>query len=518
MINKLRRKVTSKKLSNGGGIRSLPLPPSSPNVPQVFNQAPLFSKLGLQQRFAALPGFVRKPASFIGSTILPKNPYIRAGLYGTSALTAAGGLDGLNRILNPDAQTIIDRINSRNQNNLADGKSVTLQELGISPLLDAQKKLATDITEVADGSVPVEPGTNVLSNSVIDRIQDNTGITLPKDGGDIVRDADANDGFLSTPGPEKGVTDNEQITEDSSNPPDGPVIDATDDEIDVEYTNRQNQNSTADQTYYDNYFAEIIKSGRSAEALALDAEVRDIMGPESKKSKNLLLLQLAANLVTGRTDQPGFKGFIDVLGQAGKATIPMAIALEEQRREDERELKKALINARAKKQRSDYKRGKIEGLAVFLDENGERRKGPLRYDSDGNAIVTVTDPNGQNPRELIVNGRIITTMKFPDAKQKQEIISEIRMYSRAVNGAREVLDIITRDPSITGSPGTVKRAILRIGDIAKAYAGKLDFSELRADLNLAQQHFGNTMAANRSLYSSHEKFDEVLEAGNEFFE
>ena len=227
MINKLRRKVTSKKLSNGGGIRSLPLPPSSPNVPQVFNQAPLFSKLGLQQRFAALPGFVRKPASFIGSTILPKNPYIRAGLYGTSALTAAGGLDGLNRILNPDAQTIIDRINSRNQNNLADGKSVTLQELGISPLLDAQKKLATDITEVADGSVPVEPGTNVLSNSVIDRIQDNTGITLPKDGGDIVRDADANDGFLSTPGPEKGVTDNEQITEDSSNPPDGPVIDAT---------------------------------------------------------------------------------------------------------------------------------------------------------------------------------------------------------------------------------------------------------------------------------------------------
>ena len=44
------------------------------------------------------------------------------------------------------------------------------------------------------------------------------------------------------------------------------------------------------------------------------------MGPESKKSKNLLLLQLAANLVTGRTDQPGFKGFIDVLGQAGKAT------------------------------------------------------------------------------------------------------------------------------------------------------------------------------------------------------
>lgn len=536
MINKLRRKVTSKKLSNGGGIKSLPLPPSSPNVPQVFNQAPLFSKLGLQQRYAALPGAIRTPISKTGKFLGLRNPYM-LGLYGLSYAAQNPTISNfmsnfpgsdfdreyaerMAKEAGPaiDAQTIIDKINSRNQNNLADGKSVTLQELGISPLVDAQKKLATDITEVADGSVPIEPGTNVLANSVIDRIQDNTGITLPKDGGNIVRDADANDGFLSTPGPEKGVTNNEQITEDSSNPPDGPVVDATDEEIDTEYTNRSNQNSTADQTYYDNYFAEILKSGRSAEALALDAQVRDIMGPESKKSKNLLLLQLAANLVTGRTDQPGFKGFIDVLGQAGKATIPMAIALEEQRREDERELKKALINARAKKQKSDYKRGKIEGLAVFLDENGERRKGPLRYDSDGNAIVTVTDPNGQNPREKIVNGRIITTMKFPDAKQKQEIISEIRMYSRAVNGAREVLDIITRDPSITGSPGTVKRAILRIGDIAKAYAGKLDFSELRADLNLAQQHFGNTMAANRSLYSSDDEFNKVLEAGNKFFE
>ena len=78
MINKLRRKLTSKKLSNGGGIRSLPLPPSSPNVPQVFNQAPLFSKLGLQQRFAALPGFVRKPVGVLRRAVFPNNHYIRS--------------------------------------------------------------------------------------------------------------------------------------------------------------------------------------------------------------------------------------------------------------------------------------------------------------------------------------------------------------------------------------------------------------------------------------------------------
>ena len=89
-----------------------------------------------------------------------------------------------------------------------------------------------------------------------------------------------------------------------------------------------------------NFFPELAKVGRSPYALQLDNLVKDIMGPESKKSKNLLLLQLAANLMTNRTDQPGFKGFLDVLGQAGQQVIPMAMALETQRRKDDLELKK----------------------------------------------------------------------------------------------------------------------------------------------------------------------------------
>ena len=63
-----------------GGIGRLPMPPSSPNVPAVYNQSPLFSVKGLQQRYAGLPGFIRKPANFVGRTILPKNPFIRAAM------------------------------------------------------------------------------------------------------------------------------------------------------------------------------------------------------------------------------------------------------------------------------------------------------------------------------------------------------------------------------------------------------------------------------------------------------
>ncbi len=516
MINKLKKPIKMQE----GGIGRLPMPPSSPNVPAVYNQSPFFSVKGLQQRYAGLPGFIRKPANLIGRTILPKNPYVRAVMYGIPAFTAAGGIEGIKEKLNPTAQTVIDRMNQANQ---PASKTMSLQDLGISPLVDAQEKLATDITEVADGSVPLMPGTDVLSGSVINKIKDDSGIQLPPDGGNIVQQADANDGFLVTPEPERPKEDTtEEIDEKASDPQfdEGDslsgVVDVSEEVIDKELTNRNDQQIKSDQNYWTKYLPSVINSGRSQEALLLDAQVRDIMGPESKRSKNLLLLQLAANLISGRTDQPGFKGFLDVLGKAGQQTIPMAIALEEQRREDERELKKALINARGK-QSKPFKRGKVEGLAIFLDENGEKRKGPLRYDESNNAIVTVTDPNGKNPREVIVNGRIIETMKFPEPKQKQEIINEIRMYSRALNGSREVLDIITKDPTITGAPGTIKRTVLRAKDIFDAYAGNLDFSELRTELNLNRQHFMDNIAANKSTYGEGE-YEKVIKAANEFFD
>ena len=97
MIDKLKKP----KSFDNGGITRLPMPPSSPNVPAVYNREPLFSVKGLQHRYAGLPGYVRKPASFIGRTIFPKNPYIRAAMYGIPAFQAAGGIEGIKEKLNP---------------------------------------------------------------------------------------------------------------------------------------------------------------------------------------------------------------------------------------------------------------------------------------------------------------------------------------------------------------------------------------------------------------------------------
>ena len=524
MIDKLKKP----KSFDNGGITRLPMPPSSPNVPAVYNREPLFSVKGLQQRYAGLPGYVRKPIGATSKFLGLRNPYM-LGLYG---LSAAAQNPTISNFMSNFPGSDLDREYAErmakkaqeSKSNDAGAQTVTLEELGISPLADAQEKLGADITEAANETVPLIPGSNVLSGSVINQIKDNTGITLPPDGANIVREADANDGFVLPNTIEEKETI-ETIDEKASVPqgPGGGGVDASEDDfqidideetVDKEYTNRSNQTTKADQVYYDSIFSEIIKSGRSAEALMLDQQVKDIMGPESKRSKNLLLLQLASNLISGRTDQPGFKGFLDVLGQAGNKTIPLALALEEQRREDERELKKALINARGKTNLS--KMGKIEGIGVFMDENGEKRKGPLKYSETGIPFVTVFDPNGQNPRDINVDGRLIETMKFPDPKQKQNIMNEIKMFSRALQGSREILDIATTMPSDIGAVGTVKRTFLRAKDIIDQAAGNLDYSEVRADLGLVQSQLMSNINENRSTYTDDE-FKDVEKAVQDLF-
>ena len=78
---------------------------------------------------------------------------------------------------------------------------------------------------------------------------------------------------------------------------------------------------------------------------ALEA-ARGVMGERGyNKSGRLLLLQLASGLLSGKTMQPGVTGFLDVLGQAGQQVIPMAIALEREREKDEMDLAKLLIEA-----------------------------------------------------------------------------------------------------------------------------------------------------------------------------
>jgi len=57
-----------------------------------------------------------------------------------------------------------------------------------------------------------------------------------------------------------------------------------------------------------------------------------------------LLLQLGTALMSGRTDQPGLRGFFDVVGQAGAQTAPMLFQMGIEKQKAEREINAAALD------------------------------------------------------------------------------------------------------------------------------------------------------------------------------
>ena len=226
------------------------------------------------------------------------------------------------------------------------------------------------------------------------------------------------------------------------------------------------QNKAADKVYWDG-IAGKGDTGRSNIALSLNQTVSDILGPRGSKSKNLLLLQLAANLMSGRTDQPGFKGFLDVLGQAGQDVIPMAMSLNRAREEDELEIKKALISAQGE---TGVPWENWGGLVTFTDKDGKQHKGlPYRYNkNDGQMYAYFTDDDGRNGRNVLVPTPD-STVPFADATTINKYSSNIELLSNALHNTNQFLDIAIQNPELIGSKGTVTKAFRKLGDIVQQW-------------------------------------------------
>jgi hypothetical protein len=75
--------------------------------------------------------------------------------------------------------------------------------------------------------------------------------------------------------------------------------------------------------------------------------INNFLGESSggdKLQQTALLLQLGTSLMTGRTDQPGLRGFFDVVGQAGAQTAPMLFQMGLEKQKAEREISSAALD------------------------------------------------------------------------------------------------------------------------------------------------------------------------------
>lgn len=219
------------------------------------------------------------------------------------------------------------------------------------------------------------------------------------------------------------------------------------------------------------------REGRLAQLKEVKDLVKDIMGEEGyDKAGNLLLLQLAANLVSGRTDKPGFGGFLDVLGQAGQKVIPMAIALDRERQKDELDLTKALITSMGKKEKSKIEEPKYRGIItdavtgedkiVFLSPTEEGKY--VAYDNiKGQPIQYLVDPS--KVKSLLA--------KEEDLKLKDKFLSQYKSQALGAKVTKAVLEIGSQNPNLLGFTGGWNLLLGRAMDQTKQIYGGKDYVE-----------------------------------------
>jgi len=232
------------------------------------------------------------------------------------------------------------------------------------------------------------------------------------------------------------------------------------------------------------------REGRLAQLKEVKDLVKDIMGDEGyQKAGNLMLLQLASSLVSGRTDKPGFGGFLDVLGQSGQKIIPMAIALEREREKDELELTKALISQMGKKESSKIQEPKYRGL-IKDAVTGEDKIVFLSTTDDGKYIAY--DNIKGKPIQYYIDPSQVKSLlnKEEDLKLKDKFLSQYKSQALGAKVTRAVLEIGSQNPNLIGYTGGWTLLLNRAMDQTKQIYGGKDYVEsvqnmvadLRSDL------------------------------------
>jgi hypothetical protein len=479
MINKIQRKLSVKRFANGGiGLIAPPderlmLPPGGSATRPIMPGMGGSGTVGIGG-----PGFgTRIPASVrslkgFQQAALSAWPKIKG--YGTLGLSTPQGRAlwlaslGIPWYAN-QARKQADRI--------GETETISVNVSGIPRAIDIPVDSPVKQNVEAQAVTDLDKAFPGMSNSeIIEQSYTQSGIEIaPNQVEKVVNQVNENQIDNPDKPPQLDTTLVAENEEDNS-----PIVSA---ELNTAIEERDDQNKAADKVYWDG-IAGKEGSGRSNLALSLNRTVSDILGPRGSKSKNLLLLQLAANLMSGRTDQPGFKGFLDVLGQAGQDVIPMAMSLNRAREEDEIEIKKALISAQGE---AGVPWENWGGLVSFTDTSGKHHKGlPYRYNkNDGQMYAYFTDDDGRNGRNILVPAPD-STVAPADATTINKYSSNVELLTNALHNTNQFLDIAIQHPELIGQKGTVMKAFRKVGDIFKQWTGGLDYSTLVDQVKVQQ--------------------------------
>jgi hypothetical protein len=233
-------------------------------------------------------------------------------------------------------------------------------------------------------------------------------------------------------------------------------------------------------------------------------QARAVMGEEGyDKSGRLLLLQLASNLLTGQTMQPGITGFLDVLGQAGQKVIPMAIALERERQKDEIDLAKILLTAQSKGTKISPPSIK---LRYKLSDGTISDPLPASTTDRGTYIVYDQLPDGKVVNYEVSPGQVVGQADLKDSPtNKSKLLNEYKAVKAGDLYTRTFLDVASKNPNLIGVEGGYKKLILKTAELFKIATGSKDY----------EQTIKKLVAREKSNFMDFKQFGEVEEGAED---
>ena len=243
--------------------------------------------------------------------------------------------------------------------------------------------------------------------------------------------------------------------------------------------------------------------------------IRQFLGESSggdKLQQTALLLQLGTALMSGRTDQPGLRGFFDVVGQAGAQTAPMLFEMGVQKQKADREINAAALDLYFQQMddmsdRSgpyvqvyqNYKTNDDGSLAMGQDGKPIKLEKPLKQ-----MTVKRTSPEETQFYELNKNygfdifsfveageGQDAFNLNFEDQltvnkDQGSDANAQIKYANYVKRGltplANEILPMIINRPDLIGTSGEFGKIVGPIAEVMEEFgaavaAGEFDSTD-----------------------------------------
>ncbi len=237
----------------------------------------------------------------------------------------------------------------------------------------------------------------------------------------------------------------------------------------------------------------------------------------------LLLLQLASNLISGKTSERGFTGFLDVLGQASQPVLDSAIKLSAAERARKQEIGASAVALALEKEKdlieaAQAQSDKILDLSAPFDEsqyihklivgpNGEK----LGYDTSVNPIVVNSNAQalpylqaqpfiieGEDGKTKTVNlvgfemlktdqpGEFLLGLRDPEGYYKSggpnQLLTEILKNMSVANSFKT--DILADDEStfsLVGATYLLQNTAFKFSDVVDAFKNDKNFQQRVGD-------------------------------------